>query len=224
VQDVLEQIVGVAVGDESLHPIEMPCAVRLLDGLRASGADVGAGVGLGEHHRGTPVPVDRHRRPALLLFVADVVEDVGKDGAGEVHERGRLSAERELVDRPRHHRGCGHATDVLGQADAEPLALLPGAERLLERFGQRDGVRARIERRRVAVRLGERLRERALCQAGRLVEHLSHRLRVEIAELAGRQNLLQIEHLVEVELEITHVALVVPHASRLSPSELPFRA
>ena len=72
----------------------------------------------------------------LLLLVADVVQDVGEHRTGHVHERRGLGAERELVDRPSHHRGRGHAADLLGQPNAEPLALLPGAERLLERLGQ----------------------------------------------------------------------------------------
>ncbi len=89
---------------------------------------------------------------------------------------------------------------------------------LLERVGQRYGVRVRVEGRRVAVGLCERLRERPLGQPGSLVEHLSHRLGVEVAELPGRQHFFQVEDLVEVELEVAHVALVVPHTPRLSPS------
>ena len=72
-------------------------------------------------------------------------------------------------------------------------------------------MRLRVERRRVAVGVGERLGERALGQLRRLVEHLAYGLAVEVTELAGRQRLLQLQHLEKVELEITHIALVVAH-------------
>ena len=61
VEDVLEQVVGVTGGDEALHAVDVPGAVLLLDGLGAAGADVGTGVGLGEHHGRGP---SRARRPA----------------------------------------------------------------------------------------------------------------------------------------------------------------
>jgi hypothetical protein len=72
-----------------------------------------------------------------------------------------LGTEGEFVDRPRHHRRREHAADVLVQADAEPLTLLPGPQRLLERLGNAHRVRGRIERRRIAVGVGERFRQRA---------------------------------------------------------------
>ena len=45
-KDVLEQVIGVAGRDEPLHPVDVPGAVVLLDGLGAAGADVGTGVRL----------------------------------------------------------------------------------------------------------------------------------------------------------------------------------
>ena len=58
--------VPVAAGDEALDALDVPGAVGLLVGDGTTGADVGAGVGLGEHHRGTPLPVDHGlgERPA----------------------------------------------------------------------------------------------------------------------------------------------------------------
>ena len=47
----------------------------LQERLRAAGADVGARIGLGEHHGGAPLAVDHDLGPALLLLVAEVVED-----------------------------------------------------------------------------------------------------------------------------------------------------
>ena len=63
VSDVLEQVVGVAVGDEPLDAVEVPGAVGLLDRLGAAGADVRSGVGFGEHHGGAPIALDHQRRP-----------------------------------------------------------------------------------------------------------------------------------------------------------------
>ena len=149
--------------------------------------------------------------PVLLLVGADGVDDVGEFRAREVHERGGLSTEHEFVDRPGHHRRRGHTADILVEPDAVPLALLPGPQRLLERLGNRHDVRLRVECRWVAVGLGERLGHRSLCQLRRLLEHLAHRFAVEVTEFAGGQRLLQLEHLEQVELEITDIALVVAH-------------
>jgi hypothetical protein len=66
-----------------------------------------------------------------------------------------------------------------------------------------------VECRRVAVGFGKGLRQGALGQPRRLVEHLPNRLRVQVAELARRKCLLQVQHLKQVELQIAHVALVV---------------
>jgi hypothetical protein len=155
VEDVLEEVVGIAVGDEPLDAFQMPAAVGLRDGLGTAHPDVRPGIGLGEHHRRAPVAFEGQCRAVLLLLVAEVVQDVREDRPGQIHERCRLGAEWELVDGPSHHRGRRHATDVLGEPDAEPLALLPRAEGLLEGFGEGDGVGVGIERRRVTVALGE---------------------------------------------------------------------
>ena len=69
------------------------------------------------------------------------------------------------------------------------------------------------------VGFGERLRRRPLRQTGRLFEHLVHGLAVEVAELSAGQHLLELEHFEEVELKITHVALVMAHDQRPPPSE-----
>ena len=53
-------------------------AVFLADGLRAARADVGARIGLGEHHRGAPAPLDHELGPALLLGGAVAVHDGGE--------------------------------------------------------------------------------------------------------------------------------------------------
>ena len=57
VDDVLGHVV-LGRGDEPLDALDVPGAVALLGGLGAAGADVGAGVRLGEHHRGAPLLLD----------------------------------------------------------------------------------------------------------------------------------------------------------------------
>src|SRR3546814_8401003 len=84
---VLEQVVAVAGGDEALDTVDMPGAVGLLDGFGAAGADVRSGVGLGEHHGGSPVALDDERAPVPLLLIADAVEDVGHLRPGLVQDR-----------------------------------------------------------------------------------------------------------------------------------------
>ncbi len=128
VQDVLEQIVGVAVGDEPLDAVDVPGAVAGLDGLRASRADIGSGVGFGEHHGGGPVSLDAQLRPVSLLFVPDVVQDVRHDRAGHIEEDRRVGTQWQFVDRPRDHRRRRHAADPFVEPDPEPLALPPGVE------------------------------------------------------------------------------------------------
>ena len=189
------QVVGVPVGDEALDAVDVPGAVGLRDCLGASRTHIGPRIGFGEHHGGAPVALDRHCGPALLLLISDVVEDVGKDRADEIHEGRGLSAQRKLADRPGHHRRRRHAADGLGETDAEPLPLLPGAERPLEGLGKSDGVRVWVERRRVTVSVRERFGQRSLGQPCGLAEHLAHRVAVKVTELAGGEHLLEIEHL-----------------------------
>lgn len=64
----------------------------------------------------------------LLLIVADVVQDACEHRTGHVEEGGRVGAEDEFVDRPRHHLRCGHSADLFIQADPEPFTLLPGLQ------------------------------------------------------------------------------------------------
>ena len=85
-------------------PVEVPGAVGLLDGLGAAGADVGAGVGLGEHHRRAPAAFDHQLGPVLLLLGAVAVHDGGEVRAGQVHEHRRVGAEDQLGRGPLHRR------------------------------------------------------------------------------------------------------------------------
>ena len=219
VEDVLEQVAGVTRGDEALHTVDVPGAVVLLDGLGAAGADVGAGVGLGQHHGGAPAALGGDDGPLLLLVGAEVVEDVGETCATAVHPHGRVGAEDVLVQRPHERLGRGHAAEFLVEADAVPAAVEHGAHRLLERLGQRHRVRLGIEGRGVAVAVGERFGDRTLGQPGHLAEHLAGGVDVQIGVLALAERLVEAEDLEQVEYLVTNVALVVAHVS--SSSRMP---
>ena len=63
VDDVLEQVAGVGGGDEPFDAVDVPGAVVLLDRFGPAGADVRAGVRLGEHHGGAPTALSGTGRP-----------------------------------------------------------------------------------------------------------------------------------------------------------------
>ena len=62
--------------------------------------DVGAGVGLGEDHRGHPAVVDDVLGDLLVPLVAVAVDDAGERRAGAVHPDGGVGAEHHLADGP----------------------------------------------------------------------------------------------------------------------------
>ena len=211
VEDVLGGIAHIATGDESLHALDVPGAVGLGDGLGTARADIGAGVRLGQHHGRRPAPLQAHCGPTLLLFVALDVERVGHRRAQCVPEGcRRIGAHQHLVDRPRQRRGRGNTADFLGDADAPPFGVLDRLHRFRQFAGHADGVAIRVEDRRVAVGSGERLGHRTLRQSGDLVEHRAHRVDVEIAVAARSENVAEIQHLEQVEFDVTDIGDVVP--------------
>jgi hypothetical protein len=99
VEDVLRPV-PLGRGDEALDALDVPGAVGLLEGLRPPGADVGAGVRLGEHHGGAPLALDRQLGEPLLVGGAVAVQDLREGGAGAEHVDRRVRAEDHLGDRP----------------------------------------------------------------------------------------------------------------------------
>ena len=210
VEDVLGGVTDIAAGDEPLHALDVPRSVGLSDGLGAARADIGAGIRLGQHHGRRPAPLEGHCRPTLLLFVALDVECVGHRGPEGVPEGGRrIGTQEHLVDRPRQRRGRGNTADLLGDADAPPLGVLDRLHRLGQFAGHADAVVLRVEDRRVAVGRGERLGQRTLRQPGDLVEHRAHRVDIEIAVATRSENVAEIQHLEQVELDVTDIGDVV---------------
>ena len=96
VDDVLGRVVG-GPGDEALGPREVPVPVVGEGGAGAPEPDVGARIGLGEHHRHGPVALEDELGESLLLLVAIAVQH-RDDGGDELtaHGDGRIGAEDEL--------------------------------------------------------------------------------------------------------------------------------
>ncbi len=99
VHDVVVEV-SIARGDEALDPGDVPGAVGLLNRLGATGADVGARVGLGEHHGAAPLVVDHVTRQLLLILGAKAIEHLGEGEAGGVHVYGGVRAEDQLRNGP----------------------------------------------------------------------------------------------------------------------------
>ena len=99
VDDVVDEV-GLRRGDEALHALDVPRAVGLLDRLGPSGADVRAGVRLGEDHGCVPGLVDDVLGQLLLVVGAQVVEQVRERVARGVHVHGRVGAADHLGGRP----------------------------------------------------------------------------------------------------------------------------
>ena len=184
VDDVLVEVAGVGGGDEPLDAVDVPGTVVLLDRFGPAGADVRAGVRLGEHHGRAPAAFCGKHRPLLLLFGAEVVDDVGEACAAAVHPYRGVCAQNVLLQRPHQRLGHRHAAEGLVDAGLVPTGVVIGAHRLLECLRQRHGVRLRVENRRVAVALDERRRDRPFGQPAHLGQHFVDGVGVEVAEFA----------------------------------------
>jgi hypothetical protein len=113
VEDVLEQVAGVGRGDESLHTVDVPGTVLLLNRLGPPGAHVGAGVRLGEHHGRPPAALGGQLGPLLLLVGAEVVKDLGEARPSGVHPHRRVGAQEMFVQGPQQRLGRGHSAQRL---------------------------------------------------------------------------------------------------------------
>ena len=140
VDDVVAQV-ALGRGDEALDALDVPGAVVVLGGLGAAGADVGAGVGLGEHHGGVPVLVDDVLGDLLVAVVAVAVAgcpaNIGP--APYIHSAG-LAPSTSSPSAQLKLEGAGRAAELGHGAEAPVLGVHPGCVALLERLGQRSGV------------------------------------------------------------------------------------
>ena len=200
-------------------------AVGLLDGLGAAGADVGAGVGLGEHHGGAPAALGGEHGPLLLLFGAEVVQDLREAGAHEYMYTAGLAPSTCSMQRPLHRARHRHATELLVEADLVPATVDERAHGLLEAP-------------RAASRCGSRVEDRGLRSASAndsatgpsaslaISRASPDGVGVQIAVLALAERLVDAENLEQVEYLVTDVALVVAHDSssmRMPPAVGYFR-
>ena len=215
-EDEVDDVVGHVVlggGDEALHSLDAPRAVVVGEGLGAARADIGARVGLSEHHGGAPLLVDHELGPALLIVVADAIEDPREARPGHVHERRGVGAEEHLGGGPAQRgRGAG-AAEVLGQVQAPPLGVHQRAVGLLEVLRHLDGVGGGVVLRRIAVRREVGLRERTGREALDLAECFLRGLGIHLGVRAGAQPVGGTEDLEEVELDVPEVGAVVRHGS-----------
>ena len=209
-EQVLRGVADVAAGDEPLHTLDVPGAVRLRDRPGAPRADVGTRVGFGQRHRARPASLQTDSRPTLLLFGADECEHL-RHHRNAVPLNGRVRTDHHLVDRPGHRGRCRHPTDHLGKPDPPPPGILVRGHGRPHRIRHHDRVLAREEPRRVAVGLDERVRDRPLGQPRHLAENLTHRRRVEITVGARIEHGVEAENLEQVELQVSHVRSVMAH-------------
>ena len=138
-----------------LTPLEVPGAVGLLHGLGAPGADVGPGVGLGEHHGGAPVPVDHDAGPAAAAARCRCVHSsLANEKPLEYMWTAGLAP--STISAIAHRRDGGMAVPPSSTRDV-------GAPEL----GVDVGPVARLERLRQDRRVGGRVEDRAACGRSR---------------------------------------------------------
>ena len=210
VEDVLGHVM-LGTGDEPLDPLDVPAAVRLPDGAGPPGADVGACVRLGQRHRGRPLALDGQLGEALLVGGAHGEESLGERGTAGVHPDGRVGAEDQLRDGPAQRARRIGAAELGRELQAEPLGVHEGREGLPESGRHPDRASGRIEDRRVPVGLGERLGEGTGSEPVHLVQDPAGSLLIQVRIRLRAQQVLPPQHLEQVELDVTEVALVVAH-------------
>ena len=216
VEDVLCHVVFCA-GDEALDTFDVPGPVRLLDRPGAPGAHVRAGVRLGQHHRGAPLPLDGQFGEALLLRGPDLGQYGSERRAIRVHPYGRVGPQDGLGYRPAQGPGRHCAAKLRRNSQTPPLRVHQRTERPAERLRQRHAPRHGVKDGRVAVGVDERLSHWPDSKPVDLGEHVAGSLLVDLGKRAGAKDLLAAEHLEEVELDVPEIALVVAHVSlRLS--------
>ncbi len=205
-------VVLLAGGDEPLHPLEVVDAVLLVDGdgLRRPGADVGAGIGLGEHHRPAPLALDHRLGPPLdLLRRPDEPDDRRHEDPRDVEEQRRVRPDEHLLGCPPHEPGSAEAPQLLWRAEEVPVAVEVCVETPFHAVGEADLAVDELER--SLVGLDEAGGEVLTGESLDLAKDVHHRVPVEILEGSGTEIRLEMEHLEEVELDVAQVALVMAH-------------
>ena len=179
VQDVVGQVV-LGAGDEALDALDVPGAVRLLDGPGPARADVRAGVGLGEHHGVAPPAGHGVLGDAPLLRGAELPQRPGERADVPVHPDRRVGPEDQLGDGPDQRPRDAGAAQLGRELQAEPLGVHEGVEGALEGLRERDRPGRGVEHRRVPVGLGEGLGHRPGGQPVDLVQDAADGVLVDV--------------------------------------------
>lgn len=220
-EDVLRGIADIPTGDEPLDALDVPGAVGLFERFGSTRADIGTGVGLGEHHGGLPAALHALGRPPALLIIALDVKGLGQHRAQVEKARRRVGAVDHFVDGPCQRRRRWHATELLGQAQPPPAGLLDCLHCLGQLVGHADGVGVRVEDRWVAVGVAEGFGDRTLGQPRRFGQDGADRVDVQIAVASGAQDRADIKDFEQVELEIADIGDVVSQCGSLQVADRP---
>jgi hypothetical protein len=212
VEDVLRHVV-LGAGDEPLHALDVPGPVWLLNRLGPARTDVGARVRLGQHHRRTPLALDRELGEALLLGGAEQPQDRRERRAVGVHPQARVGPEDEAGDAPLERPRHDGAAKLRRHRQPPPLPVHEGAVRLLEGRGQRHVAGGLVEDRRIAVAVDERFGGRPQREPVDLGQHVARRFLVNLGERPRAEDFLAAEYLEQVELDVPEIALVVAHVT-----------
>src|SRR4029078_10275391 len=122
-----------------------------------------------------------------------------------------MGTENLLGDAPHDRPWSDLPTQLRARLEPPELGLPQRLEGALDRLGQADRGGLWGEHRRIPVAIGERFPDGPLGQAGDLSEDAASGLLVDIRERRGAEKRVGAQHLEQVELDVAHVALVVPH-------------
>ena len=220
VHDVLG-LIEVTVGDEPLHALDQVLVALDVDRLGGAGADVAAGVGLGQDHRAAPVAVEDVAQVARLLILgAELIDHLRVEVAEQVEGERGVGAAQELERRPRHGRRRAVAAQVLGQLELVPAVAVVRLERRGE--ARRQGhVAGAVELEADAITFREARREVLVGELGQALERRPRAVGVERGERPLAEDAaIDREHLEQVEEDVAQVGLVVAgrgHRARSLP-------
>jgi hypothetical protein len=158
-----------------------------------------------------PATLDRGPGQGALLFVAELVENVGHRRPGVVEEQCRVGAGDELEKRPPHGVRHRDAPDFGCDAHPPPFRAPDRRHRRTDVVRHADGVLVGQEHRRHAVGGGKRLGDRALGKADNFGEHRSGGDAVELAARTRIKEGSERQHFEQVELDVAQVGFVMSH-------------
>ena len=210
-------VVAFAGSDEALDTLDVIDALFLVDrdGLGRAGADIGAGVRLGEHHRRAPSVV-QHRldEPLDLLLGAGLVEHVAHQGADHEEERAWVGADHEFLGGPTQRRRSADATEGRGTAERVPALLVVRLDGLHDPRREGDLPVDKFDL--GPVTLFEALREHIGRESLNLGKEVTGGIGIHVGVRSGAEVILHPVRLEQIELDVSKVRLVVAHLNPLA--------